>query len=418
MVLVSAVSSGLATPAIGERLARNKSAKETSVRARERPSYDAICLLPDFGSDEEQGPPILVCPRVSLATGYTDNVFRTPDETEDDVFTRLSPRLSVRTDWPNHALRFDFQGEVGRYAENATNDYEDAQVQASGQLDVTEDAQLEGTAGWARQHEERGEPDSPPGILNVNVNELFRQRLAMTYAPSDIFFNVDVEARQYDWHDNGALDNDVRDRSEYEGRLRVGYKLSEETSAFVQPSYNIRRFDQERDAFGFEQDSQGWDARVGFLYDVSSLTYLEASAGYFRQSYEEELYGSVSGVSAGLDLTWNATDLATVTAQLDRSVNETTTFGVSGIVTTTAALRFDYELDYNLISHVGGEVRRSEFDGTNRTDDTYRARAGLSYLINEYLSLDMTYRYDQRASNFSSADYTANTGLVTMRAQY
>jgi hypothetical protein len=412
------VAGGGPRPAAGERLDRDESARSTSVMNRPRPDYDPLCVIPDYEPGYQPGPPLLLCPRVNIETAYTDNAFFSADDPEGSFVTTVLPRLSLATDWPNHKLELLLTGEIGRFANAPSNNYEDGTAQLSGRLDLTERLEARAELGTARQHEPRGDPDSAPPGTDVNVFQSSRARLSTQYQPGDIFFGADVGAERLDYQDNGPILNDDRDRTVYAGGLRAGYRLSEETRAFVATEANARRYDQTRDRQGFLQDSQGWSASLGAIYDVSSLTYLEADLGYFQQTYEDPAFDATSGIAAGLDLTWNATDLMTVTASLDRLVDETTVGGASGILRTSAGLGVDYEFDYNLIGRASVDYARSDFEGVARSDDTVRGDLAVSYLLNRYLWFDASYTLFERSSDVAANEYTVNRVMFTIRAQY
>lgn len=406
----------IAAAAVGTAFAQ--SAKDTSVMRRPRPHFRPLCVPTDLGLTGEEGAGgFLVCPRLHVTGGYDDNVFREQDGTKDDAFTRISPRLDIRSTWENHAVGLQARGDITRFAELTNNDWTDFQVRAQGRLDVREDVYAVARTSVGRFHEDRDDPDAPPGVAGINQFFQGEEQLRLTYQPTDLVFRLEGRARQIDWQDNGFIDNDDRDRNEYEVSFRAGMAYAEEFLFFVEPSYNVRRYRRERDFAGFNRDSQGYDLRAGVLYDVAGLTFLEVSAGYFQQDFDDPRFATADGVSARLDMTWNPTDLMTVNMSAGRSVAETTQLGVSSIVESHAALGVEYEVDYNLLFDSMARFRRDRFEGSPRRDDNLFARAGVVYLMNEYLSWKLDYQYSQRDSNISGADFVSNTFMLTLRGQ-
>ncbi|WP_161958710.1 outer membrane beta-barrel protein [Ferruginivarius sediminum] len=395
-----------------------QTARDLSVMRRPRPEFQPLCFLTDLGLTGEEGAGgFRVCPRVQVTGGYDDNVFRTEDDAEGDAFTRVSPRIALRSNWENHAVGVELRGDIERYADLTNNDWEDFELRGQGRLDVREDLYARATASVGRFHEDRDDPDAPPGVAGVNQFYKGEEGLQLTYQPTDLVFRLEGRARQIDWRKNGFIDNDDRDRHEYEVSFRAGMEYAEEFLFFVEPAYNIRRYRRDRDFEGFERDSQGFDVRAGVLYDVSGLTFLEASAGYFRQDFADRRFETADGVSVQVDMAWNPTELLTVNMGAGRSVEETTQLGVSSIVASRATLGFEYEIDYNLMFDTLGTFRRDDFEGGSRQDDNIFARAGLTYLMNEYLSWNARYLYARRSSSLAGNDFTSNTLLLTLRGQ-
>lgn len=395
-----------------------QSARDFSVKQRPRPEFQPLCVPTDLGLSGEDGASgFLVCPKLKMSTVYEDNVFRVDEDEEDDISVRAAPQVAVRSNWANHAVSLLARGEVSRYADLTNNDWEDFEARLRGRLDIREDLYAVARGSYGRFHEDRGDPDAAPGIAGVNQYFQARESLQLTYQPTDLEFRLEARGTQYDWQDNGPIDNDGRDRGEYETALRAGMEFREEFLIFVEPSYNIRRYRLARDAAGFDRDSQGFEVRAGVRYDVTGLTYLEASAGYFRQTFEDPRFETADGVAVGVDMTWNPTDLVTVDLSVGRSVEETTQLGVSSIVRSRAGAGLQYEIAYDLLFDGFASYRLDDFRGTSREDESLLGRAGLTYLMNEYLSWGLRYTYNERTSTLSGAGFTSNTAMVTVRGQ-
>ena len=68
----------------------------------------------------------------SLGVAYDDNVFQSKTDTRDDWIMVFAPSLSLTSDWSEHALSLRAGADVGRYATNESEDYEDLFAGVSG----------------------------------------------------------------------------------------------------------------------------------------------------------------------------------------------------------------------------------------------------------------------------------------------
>ena len=76
-----------------------------------------------------------------------------------------------------------------------------------------------------------------------------------------------------------------------------------------------------------------------------------------------------------------------------------------------------HELLRNLLLNANARFERDDFEGTGRTDNTWSAGAGATYLVNRNLSLDASYRYSKRDSDDNDAEFTRNIVLLGITAR-
>jgi hypothetical protein len=216
----------------------------------------------------------------------------------------------------------------------------------------------------------------------------------------------------------GTVVEHDRDRDVYEGTLRVGYEIVPQYEAFVQSSYNRRVYDGTESGTGVDRDSQGYGLAVGMEVDFGGIVFGDFFAGYRYQDYEDSSLDSFGGFGGGADITWNVTELTTITGLLSGDIRETTQAGASGRLVTTGQVGVDHELLRNLI--LGGNVRltRDDYEGINRTDWIYGAGADATYLINRYLQAGASYQFRQRDAESSTNDFTNHIFLIRLGLQY
>lgn len=384
-----------------------------TVTSRARPEYDpAGVRLGGF----------FLYPSIDVTERYRDNIYYTDDNKESDLITVLSPGLSLKSNWNNHALDVYANADIGRYADNSDEDYEDASAGFNGRIDIQRDFNVSGGVKYDHLHDDRSSPDQAGASEPVTYDRI-EPNVALTKRFNRLSVRLGTGVTYYDYDDaasgtGATLSMDDRDRREAEGSARVGYEFSPDYEGFVQTTINDRSYDQSVDDSGFDRDSHGWEAVGGVAFDLTGVTKGSVFAGYQEQKFDDSSFETISGPSFGGDVTWNPTRLTSVKLEAARRIAETTLSGASGAVTTDVRGSIDHELRRNVILSGKLGYTSIDYDGITREDDIVRAGVGGEYLINRNFRAGLEYEYATRDSNVSSGDYATNTVSVRLRAQY
>lgn len=380
-----------------------------TVQDRPRPEYDPLGI---------RAGTFLVFPSLGLEGGYDDNVYADEDDEQDDFFATVRPQVTARSDWSRHALNLRAGAEAARYLEEDDNNYLDFFSSADGRLDITRDNILTGGLEFNRLHEDRESPDDEGE--GTDLTEFWNPiaRLAYRRDFNRVYGIVGADFTRFDFEDSEDSD---RDRNQYRGRLRGGYEISPRIAGFGEGIYEIRDYDDTPNRGGVDRNSEGYIVRGGVEVDITGLLFGEVALGYTHREYDDDQLDDVGGPSAAAALTWNITPLTTIIFEGEAEVRETTV----NFEGEEASARFDqglgvdvtHELLRNVLLNANASYTRSDFEGTDRSDDTYRLGAGVTYLLNRNLSLDASYRFSTRESDADTAEYTRNIFLVGVTAR-
>jgi hypothetical protein len=363
----------------------------------------------------------LVLPSITGAEEFNSNIFATPDEEVSDFITHVLPSLIIDSDWAVHRLTFRADADIGVYADNEDENFQDYRVGAAGRLDISSMSHFALGADFKHLHEARDSPDDVGGAEPTEFNDIaataefyqefgrFRARVLGTF--DDLNFD-DVPGA------GGDINNDDRDRYETEGTVRLGYELVPEYEAYAQGSYNVRNYDAATDDNGFDRDSNGFSGDVGIEVDFGGITFGDFFIGYRAQYYDDPEFETIDGLDAGAHLVWNVTPLTTVTGTLRRSIGETVSEDSSGFIGTEFDLTVDHELLRNLI--LGAEARyvNRDYEGIDRIDDVYEAGINANYMLNRNVYLGGGYEYHSRHSTFAEEEYDQHVATIHLTLQY
>ncbi len=392
-----------------------------TVTSRPRPELDPLGIR--AGS-------FLVFPRLGLEEDYSDNIFATDDDEESDFITRVQPGLRVESDWNNHALSVFGNADIGRYIDNDGEDYEDLRLGMAGRLDVRRSTNLRARFAYEEGHEERASPDERTGAEPTEFSVL-GGGLRGFHNFGRVNLTLDSDLASIDFDDvptsqGTVIDNDDRDRNEYEVALRAGYEIVPDYEAFLRGSYNIRDYDQASDnnpTLPVDRDSDGYELVAGVAIDFGGITFGDFFLGYRSQDYDDANLDTVEGPVVGADITWNVTRLTTVVGSVSRLVEETiqrdaNEIPSSGRFFTTVALSADHELLRNLLLRGELSYSQDDFEGIDRSDDIFRAELGARYMMNRYVYLSGGYNFRLRESDVSAGDFAENAVFLRVQAQY
>ncbi|MEM7207158.1 MAG: outer membrane beta-barrel protein [Pseudomonadota bacterium] len=363
-----------------------------SVLTRQRPELEPL----GFRSGA-----FIVYPSLEAGLRTNDNLFSTDSDKVSDTATVISPSLNVVSDWNNHSLQLGLDLEIARYADESDEDYEDYTLSVSGRTDITRREQIFTALEFARKHEERDSVDDSNSDSPIIFSET---AISANYVRifNRIKLDAGVELVNLDYDDGRVsgltINNDDRDRSEFEISARADYEIASEYAGFAELTLNQRNYDSRTDDSGFRRDSNGYEIRVGSGFQLSGISSASVYGGYISQSPDESSFSDISGASLGGNLIWDVTSLSSLQFTLERDVLETT-LDSGGALSTRLGARVDHELLRNLLLFASYDVYSNEYEDISRDDDDKIFSLGVNYLLNRALYVNIELRRDSRDSS-------------------
>lgn len=368
----------------------------------------------------------VVVPKVDLEETYNDNIYATTNNTESDFITTVRPEVAARSNWSRHALNAKVNAEWNKYADNSREDHTNYFAGVDGRVDVLKETSIGGGVAFARDHEDRGNPNSLGASTEPTQVDIATGRIGAYRGLGRFNARVDSEVKDMDYKNGftnggGLVDNNLRDRTEYTQTARVGYKATPGTELFVRGSLDNRVYDRKGTTANVNRSSRGDKVVGGVAVEVTGKTKAEAYAGYMHRDYTDVTRKDVSDVTYGGKLTWNPTQLTTVTGSVDRDVEETVTAASSSYVNTAYRVGVQHALTRSLVATGGLGYANNDYKGfaaNQRDDDMISADAGVKYYLNRFLSAGVKYSYFDRDSNVAGGDYDRNRVMLTLTGNY
>ncbi len=357
--------------------------RNVGVRERPRPEYDAPGIrMGGFVLD----------PQLLVAGEYTDNVFGTDTNTQEDLLWHVDPSLQLRSRWSTHALNFSLSAPSRFYTDFDQANTTDLIGEVDGQLDVYRDFYIHGGASYGDMTEPLA--SSPTNLPLNEPIEYTRTSANIGFVKAFNRLRVSAETSYggYDYNDGilfnlTPVEQDDRDRQVLEAGLRVDYAVSPLTALFFAVGANQRDYDLDPPDSLVNRDSEGYEALVGANFDLTRLVRGEIGVGYLNQTYDEPGVGESSGLALRANVEWYPDELVTVSFGASREVADAGAFGASSYVANNASFAIDYEWRRNIIFGVEAGYSQDDYNGIDRQDERWSTEVRADYLINRGAAL-------------------------------
>ncbi|WP_380872506.1 hypothetical protein ACFB49_34370 [Sphingomonas sp. DBB INV C78] len=361
----------------------------TAVRDRRHPDLEA------------PGVPVasfVLRPSLGVAGIYDDNVLATETEEQDDVAIRISPQLLFQSNWGgDNRMNVRLAAQAERYADLTTENGTDLDAATDGIAAVGPDTTVRFAARWQRQRESRRSQD-----VFVQTEKPVRfsttgAGFGVTHNFSRLSLSGEASMQRFDYEDarladGTPIDEDFRDSDLLRLRGRATYAQSPALSWFGQVTYDQRDYRQQ--TAGVQQrNSDGFEILGGVVFEPAVLARGEIGVGYLTRNYDSPVFEDFSGFAINGKVEFFPTQLTTVTVTAKREANDAGIPQSTGYITTGGELTVDHELLRSLILSGSVSYETDNFNGIDRKDKRWAARAVADYKMNRTFSLRLSYDY-------------------------
>ena len=380
-------------------------------------------VLPDF--TDELGVRVgsfILRPEASVSLEWSDNVFFSQNNEQEDFILRVSPQLVLESEWNRHKARFSTGASFGHFFQNEGDSFVDAWGEAQGIYDISRIAAIRATVRADQLHDRRGDIDVANASLEPVEYAIYSARVDGRYKPNRIRLSPFVEYSFHNYEDNstitGESNNDDRDRSRVGGGLEVGYEFLRGYEAFARAQIDRVAYVDSVDDNGLERDSVGVKGLAGVRIDLTRLITADLGLGFVRRDYEDSSLNTLSGVTAEATATWSLTPLTTLVFTAERDIEETTQGAASGVFTTVGEIEVVHSLRRDLLISAFTNAVDRDFEGGGRQETSLGAGLGAEWVLNRNMSLEGRYEFSRRDSTLSGRDYTANQVTIGLTTKY
>jgi hypothetical protein len=338
------------------------------------------------------------------------------------VLSETVLRLNAVSDWSNHRATIDAYGIFRKSISGADTEDLSAGVDAALEIDITEEFRARATLGYAIRPESAASPVIIVGAASEPLRQILvgslglekdvgKARFAVTgIVDRNTFGDAELEG-------GGMLSQEERNSTLYLAELRAGYEISPAITPFVAAELGRRIYDLEVDTAGFARSSDRIGARAGVAIDLREKLTGEFSAGWLRETFDDDRLATVSGPSVQANINWSPERGTTVSLFGQTVVEGTTTAGESGSILYLSRLSVDREIRSNLTGNLVLGAAWRDYVGTDGHDLILNAEAGLTWWLSRYAGLTGRVRHEQVESNLPDRDSKTNSVFLGLKLQ-
>ncbi|PVM88353.1 outer membrane beta-barrel protein [Caulobacter endophyticus] len=385
--------------------------RNVSVRQRPRPEFSRVPKA--VGG-------FMVSPTLTGELEFNDNIYATNANVVDDTIVRIQPSIVARSNWGRHALNGFARANVAEYLDNDQESATDWIAGATARYDILRGAGVQAGASYEKTTESRTSSGARSDLSGPNRFESARVFVGASQAFARLRLSGQANYRTQRFDDNrdrttgAVVSQGFRDRDIYVAAGRAEYAVSPDTSVFFTAAANKR---DGAGALAAQRDSTGYDVGVGANFDLGGLARGEFSIGYLDQDYDNQ-FSSVNGLSARGQIEYFPTQLISVTASVERGVEDSPVTDAAGFLSTSALLQVDYELLRNLIITGSASWGDDDYAGIQRQDKRWGAALAANYLLSRTIGLNLRYQHYDQESEGANAGRSYDVNSVVLGLSY
>ncbi len=338
------------------------------------------------------------------------------------VLSESTLRFEAASDWEQNSALITGYGTYRKSLSGEEIEETKGRIDGTLNIDLSKELRAIAKLGYERAPESASSPVIISGTASQPLRQTFDGSLGLEKDVGKLRFGVTGAVEREEYGDaelsmGGTLSQKERNFTLYSTRLRGGYEISPALTPFAELELGRRVYDMRADLNGYERSATRVGGRAGVELDMGEKLGGEFSAGWLRETLDDDRLDPVSGATLNADLRWSPERGTTVGLNGTTTVEGTTSAGESGSILYSSRLSVEREIRANLTGTaiLGADWR--DYVGSNGHDLTLSAEAGLTWWINRYVGLTTRARHERLKSNLPDRDATTNSIFVGMKLQ-
>lgn len=345
--------------------------------------------------------PLIAEAGATLRAAGDSNVRSSAVASRSELVLVAQPFFRARSDRPMNAFGIDVRGRFTRFSSTTRENSDEYEARVFSRIDFTDQSELSGRIGLARQVEERGEAG-----LNNPLSEPISFRLAQSaLAGKAEFGRLQIRAGLTTARRDYAalrlvggtlIDQSFRDTRSLAISARAAYQILPGGSVFVGGAVNDTISLKPRS--GLARDATGEVILAGIRADLGALVVGEIGAGWRRQTYKNPLFSDYNGPTYDATIDWYPTPLISFRVQAGQDFINSGIPGVPGILTRELRLKVFHDPLRNLRFGVALLHQRDRYRELKLRTNTFTTEVSGEYIFGPRLTATAFVRHRDRQS--------------------
>jgi hypothetical protein len=371
-----------------------------------------ILLQSSVFAEERQGLRL----NAGLAVKNDSNITRTAEKTSDKSAV-FSPRIQLLSNFGQHKLVFDYQGNFAVYNDNSQYNYNDHDFKLAALFDHSYRVDSELTLSYQDKVEEPGS-NSAETQLNNEFNHLTSKTAqAKLYygtraSSGQIVLGLSHNQRRY-------ANNEQSYRNLDENKLTgtFFYRIAPKTRFLLETS--VAKFNYIPDTLFTDRTSDENSFLAGVEWEATAITSGTFKMGYQQKNYEDVRFNDLDGLSYFLDMIWKPNTYTKIKIGASQSTDESAQQDVGGFISTGYSLAVSHTFSPRTIFNAKYEQDKSDLTFTqDRTDKRKSIKVGIVHGLRTWLDISLDYRHIARISNDNIYDFSSDSVELSLKTKF
>jgi len=376
-----------------------------------------------------------VIPGITLQEVYDDNIYlgsgsnNTTEVKESDLITHIMPSLGLDYNLHDRGnVSFNYSGDLANYNDNDSNDWQTHK----GEFNVNYQAPGGIILDINTIHIDAEDPYGNPELYRIGLKTERRGndiKTKITYGFGNrfqILAYYNYYKQDYDLLRDYTQDWDITE-------LGAGFqmRLLPKTWAFFRYYFGERDYFTHPAGTGVTESNDSdfdWNrVNFGVTWETGAKLEGELNFGYQLMDYknvadvEGDRYDGKDTWIAATSITYAATPTIGLALNLTRALRETGSSDNEYFEDTGIGINIKKLVLPKFTLTAGGVYSVNDYNTPltrPREDDSYKVNVDLDYLIQDWLTAGVGYRYEKKDSNYSENSYADTQFLISLSAVY
>lgn len=266
-------------------------------------------------------------PALEAGSIVSSNIRQSSVEKQAGVGLYVAPSLRLESDWVRHSWQTKIRGNYAAFAKNS--DANDGAVEADSlfRLDIRRTTFAEFETAYALTPTRPDDSGIAGGTDGMRLDQKFLAAASLTHDFGGVStrLRAGLERQLYGEEEligGGSRDNEELNNWKPSASLRLTLTDSPALQPFIEAGYARRIHDEDSNSSGQDTDSGDIDLRLGAVFDDGALWSGELALTYLRRDFKDRALDRVQTFGINGNLTWRPTDLTTVIAEAETSLDD------------------------------------------------------------------------------------------------
>ncbi len=352
---------------------------------------------------------------------WSSNPNFSPDGGEG-VLSETQLRLNAVSDWARHAATINAYGIARESVSGSEVSDLEGGFDAAFRADLAHELTADAFFSYSVRPESASSPVVIVGALFEPLLQDMTGSLGISKGVGKARFGLtgSLERKLYSDADiagGGTLSQEDRNFTLATVALRAGYEISPALLPFVEGEVGRRFYDLKVDSAGYARSADRLALRTGLELDLGEKLSGEFSAGWLRESFDDDRLTPVSALLLNAALAWSPSRGTTVSLLGSTEVEGTTTADDSGSVRYSASLDVQRQVRSNLtVGATAGLAWRDYIDSTEH-ELTLSAETNATWWFNRFAGINGRLRHERFDSTLAGRDYEASSVYLGLKLQ-